>query len=119
MRVKKRGKTNNPVSTGKKYVVIDGRDFHSGEDGIVWATYELRQSEIIQSTLLVHDIHSVLNRYPYNERELILIQVTNPKDVNKAIDFIWRSESGLRLKSDWSYPAGHVNKSVEYWLGGK
>jgi hypothetical protein len=115
-----KGSTNNhPDDAGKQLTDLDGYDFHTGKDGIVWASYELRQSEIIQSTLLVQNIHSVLKSYPIKNGELIVIKVTDQKDVNTAIDFIWRSKSGLRLKSDWSYPAGQKNKSVQFWLEGR
>ena len=39
-------------------------------------------------------------------------------DISEAINFVWKSDTGLRLKPDWSYPEGELNKSFEQWLSG-
>ena len=43
-------------------ISFDENDFLSGKDGIVWATYDLRQAEIIQNTLLAQNIYSEIKR---------------------------------------------------------
>jgi len=88
----------------------------SGKDGIVWATYKLKQAEIIQNALLVQNIHSEIKLFDLEENGLVLLKITNPSDIEQVMDFIWRSKSGLRLQPDWSYPAGERNKSFECWL---
>jgi hypothetical protein len=93
-------------------------DFLSGKDGIVWATYDKRQAEIIQNTLLAQNISSELKRINLGSREMLLLNITNDSDIIDAIDFIWRSKTGLRLKPDWTYPEGEKNKSFEQWLSG-
>lgn len=98
---------------------IDENDFLSGRNGTVWATYNLRQAEIIQRALLAQHINSELKRIDFEELEIILINITNEKDINDAIDFIWRDDIGLRLKPDWNYPEGEINKSFELWLSGR
>ena len=109
---------NRKDNAGKTDLPFDGRDLLCGENGAVWATYELKQAKIIQSALLAQNIHSEIDRITSGEKEVILIRVTNQADVNEAIDFIWKSRNGLRLKPDWSYAAGQRNKSFERWLGG-
>lgn len=101
-------------------ISFDENDFLSGEDRIVWATYDLRQAEIIQNTLLVQHINCEVKKIAFDlDLELtsmFLLSITNEREINMAIDFIWKSESGLRLKPDWSYPKDVANKSFEQWL---
>ena len=59
-----------------------------------------------------------MNRIEIDSDNLITIKILNTKDINPVIEFIWKSESGLRLKPDWVYPAGEINKSFELWLSG-
>lgn len=108
-------------------ISIDVNNFLSGKDGIVWATYDSRQAEIIQSTLLAQHINCETKRIilePELElglelRNLYLISVTNEREIKVVVDFIWKSDSGLRLKPDWSYPKDVANKSFEMWLNGQ
>jgi len=97
---------------------IDENDFLSGRNGTVWATYDLRQSEIIQNALLAQQISSEVKTIVFEEIKLFLVNIPNEKDINDAIDFIWRDDTGLRLKPDWNYPEGETNKSFEQWLSG-
>jgi hypothetical protein len=53
-----------------------------------------------------------------DEGALLLIKIDNNKDIEEAMDFIWRKESGLRLMPDWTYAGGEPNKSFEKWLNG-
>ena len=99
-------------------ISFDENDFISGKDGNVWATYDLRQAEIIQNTLLAQNINSEIGNVNLGWKQLILMKITNQSDVKDAIDFIWKSDNGLRLKPDWSYPDGERNKSFEQWLTG-
>jgi len=104
-------------------ISFDENNFLLGIDGIVWATYDSRQAEIIHDTLLAQNISCEVKRIAFeNELELksmFLISITNEREINMAIDFIWKSESGLRLKPDWSYPDSKTNKSFDQWLNGK
>ncbi|MDP3463636.1 MAG: hypothetical protein Q8S18_12665 [Bacteroidales bacterium] len=99
-------------------VFIDEHTLLSGECSIVWATYDLRQADVLSNALLAQNITSVLGRIKMNKRNLLLIIIDNIKDTAEAIDFIWRKESGLRLKPDWAYADGEPNKSFEKWLNG-
>jgi len=99
-------------------ISIEENDFLTGKDGIVWATYDLRQAEIIQSALLAQHISSEVSRINLQNKSIQILRITNDSDVNDAIDFIWKTDSGLRLKPDWSYQDGDVNKSFELWLSG-
>jgi len=100
-------------------ISFDENHFLSGIDGIVWATYDLRQAEIIQNTLLAQQIGSEIKRIELGSGHLIFIKISNLKDVKEAINFIWKDDSGLRLKPDWDYPTGETNKSFEQWLSGQ
>jgi hypothetical protein len=99
-------------------ISFDENIFLSGSNGIVWATYDLRQVEIIQSALIAQHISSEINKIELGSQIFFLIKNLNDKDVNDAIDFIWRSNNGLRLKPDWAYSKGEKNKSFELWLSG-
>ena len=97
---------------------LDERTILSGEYGIVWATWDLRQAEVIFNALLAQNIASSIGKIMLDESTLLLTKVINKEDTGEAMDFIWRKESGLRLKPDWSYPFGEPNKSFEKWLNG-
>ncbi len=93
-------------------------EFIYGKEGIVWATYNIRQAEIIRNALLELYINSEIHEVPFFNDNMHLIKVTNLEEINDAADFIWRSGSGLRLKPDWNYAEGENNKSFELWLSG-
>lgn len=97
---------------------IDENIFLSGKNGVVWATYDSRQADIIQSTLLAQQINCEIKKISLETEVIFLIVITNQNEVIDAIDFIWKSDSGLRLNPDWSYPNGSKNKSFEQWLNG-
>jgi hypothetical protein len=89
----------------------------SGKGGIVWATFDFRQAEVIYNALLAQSISSVIGKIELDEGNLLLLKIVNDKDIGEAMDFIWRKESGLRLKPDWTYPKGETNQSFEQWVG--
>ena len=99
-------------------VSIDEHTLLSGEYGIVWATWDQRQAEVIFNALLAQNIASDIGNIELDDSTLLLTKVNNKEDTGEAIDFIWRKESGLRLKPDWSYPVGEPNRSFEKWLNG-
>lgn len=99
-------------------VSYDEEDFLSGKNGIVWATYDIRQAEILHRALLAQDINTEIKKTDLEKRELFLIKITSLRDKEDAIDFIWKSESGLNLKPDWTYSEGETNRSFELWLSG-
>jgi hypothetical protein len=97
-------------------ISLDENDFLLGKNGIVWATYDLRQADIIQNTLLAQNIYSEIKRIYLEKKEIYLLNIANESDIVDSIDFIWRNNTGLRLKPDWIYPKGETNKSFEKWL---
>lgn len=99
-------------------MTLDENEFLSGKTGIVWATYDSRQAEIIQSTLLAQQINCEINNISFDNEDLFFIIITNKIEVQDAIDFIWKNNDGLRLKPDWHYGKGEINKSLEQWLSG-
>jgi hypothetical protein len=99
-------------------ISIDEQTLISGEYGIVWATWDLRQAEVLQNALLAQEITSVMGKIELDEAVLLLIIIDNGEDAIEAMNFIWRKEDGLRLKPDWTYPDGEPNKSFEKWLNG-
>ena len=99
-------------------ISIDEQTLISGEYGIVWATWDQRQAEVIFNALLAQNIASSIGRIELDNSTLLLTKVNNRKDTGEAMDFIWRKETGLRLKPDWSYPFGEPNRSFEKWLNG-
>ena len=99
-------------------VSIDEQTLLSGEYGIVWATWDHRQAEVIFNALLAQNIASSIGNIQLEDSTVLLIKINNKQDTGEAIDFIWRKETGLRLKPDWSYPFGESNRSFEQWLNG-
>ena len=99
-------------------ISFDENIFLKGINGIVWATYDLRQAEIIQSTLIAQHINCEVKPLGFGKENPFLICITNENEITDAIDFIWKSKDGLRLEPDWSYPQGETNKSFEQWLNG-
>lgn len=99
-------------------LAFNENDLLLGKEGIVWATYDLRQAEIIRSTLIAQQINSEILRLEFASQIFFLLRITQNKDINTASDFIWKSSGGLRLKPDWNYPKGEKNKSFEFWLNG-
>lgn len=100
-------------------ISLNDDDLLSGKFGFVWATYDLRQAEIIYNTLLSQNINTEINNINTRKAKLYLLKVTDQTDENDAIDFIWKSESGLQLKPDWNYSEDKINISFEQWLSGK
>jgi hypothetical protein len=100
-------------------VSINCDDLIKGKNGIVWATTQLMQAEIIQNALMAQQIGSSLLKLVLEDCKLHLIQISNTSELDEVMNFIWKSESGLRLKPDWTYPAGEPNKSFNQWLDGR
>jgi hypothetical protein len=100
-------------------ISFDENDFLSGKDGIVWATYDLRQAEIIQNTLFAQNLYSEIKRIHFGNEKMFLIKIVYESDISDSIDFIWRNNTGLRLKPDWTYPKSEINRSFEQWLSGQ
>ena len=91
-------------------------DFLKGSNGIVWATYSSFQAETIKNALLAQNIFSEIRISNIEDKSLYLIFIQNLEEMEKAIDFIWREEAGLRLKLDWQYSANKENESFNKWL---
>ena len=99
-------------------VTLNEKVLLSGNHGIVWATYDQRQAEVIFNALLAQNISSAIGKVELEDHFLLLIKIHHTKDVAEAMDFIWRKDGGLRLKPDWTYPDGALNQSFEKWLNG-
>ena len=100
-------------------ISFDEEEFLLGTGGIVWATYDNRQAEVIKNALFALQINSDVSQVYFVEKAMFVIRISNKNDVNEAIDFIWRNNSGLRLKPDWSYEDGKRNNSFDQWLSGE
>ncbi len=99
-------------------ISFDARELIKGAQGIVWATKQLLQAEIVSNALFAQNFNvEILNRQ-LADGPIYLLQLSSDSDVNEVVDFIWRGENGLRLKPDWSYREGETNKSFEKWVNG-
>lgn len=99
-------------------IKYEERNFLNGADGFVWATYDHRQAETIQNALMAQNISSEAQELLLNDWLLHLLLIPNADDVQKAIDFIWRDATGMRLQPDWAYPADAQNESFRKWING-
>jgi hypothetical protein len=97
-------------------ITLDENALLSGSHGVVWATCDQRQAEVICNALFAQNISSAIGKVELEDQILLLIKIYNINNVDEARDFIWRKESGLRLKPDWSYAEGEPNKSFEKWI---
>jgi hypothetical protein len=100
-------------------IAYDENDFLSGKDGVVWASYDLRQIDVIKNALFAQNIITDVKLKNLGSRKIFLLLVNTKSDTADATDFIWKSDNGLRLKPDWNYAAGESNKSFEQWLNGQ
>ncbi len=99
-------------------ISFDENDFLSGNDGIVWGSYDLKQIEIIKNALSAQNIITEIITKSLENRKIQLLVVKDKNDIKDSINFIWRSNTGLCLKPDWSYPDHTTNLSFEQWLIG-
>ncbi len=99
-------------------IQYEERDYLNGSESIIWATYDLRQAEIIRDALLTQRISCEIKNESLKTSKLHLLHVSNAEDIQSAIDFVWREKSGMRLKPDWVYPAGTENESFNKWING-
>lgn len=97
-------------------VTIGLNSLISGIDGIVWATKNVCQADIISNSLKIQNIESEIIQTQIDKVLINMIKVNREEDVKIAIDFIQNDKSGLRLKPDWDYPSGERNESFEQWL---
>jgi hypothetical protein len=97
-------------------LTYNNADFLNGSNGIVWGTYSQLQVETIKNALLVQNIFSEIRVSNLEDKNLYLIFIQDLEEIEKAIDFIWREETGLRLKLDWYYSANKENESFNKWL---
>lgn len=110
------------VPFGSKVEIIvkyEDTDYLRGLNGIVWATHDVEQAETIQGALGAQGITSAIDQKRLEENTLCMLRVTDASRIESAIDFIWRSEEGLKLQPDWHYPAGARNESFERWVNGR
>ena len=109
-----------PAGSILEFIIsIEINDFLHGKNGIIWATFDLRQAEIIQSTLSAQQVSAEVKTVDFSTIKIFLLKIINESDIGEAINFVWKSDTGLRLKPDWSYPEGELNMSFEQWLSGQ
>jgi hypothetical protein len=99
-------------------IAFDENDFLSGKNGVVWASYDQRQVDIIKNALNAQNISTEIMMKNLGTSKIFLLLINNQNDLNETIDFIWKHRNGLCLRPDWLYPNGEINKSFEQWLSG-
>lgn len=101
------------------FISLNEDEFLSGKDGVVWATFDSRQAEVINDTLLVQHLNSEIKTIHVYDQVIYCTRIINDSEIEDAMDFIWRKKTGLRLIPDWNYPRGESNRSFEQWLSGQ
>jgi len=91
-------------------------DYINGQHGIVWATHDQHQAEVICGTLRAQDIACEIQEKRLEGTRLHIICITDPTKVAAAMDFIWRDDEGLKLQPDWHYPSRTENESFQRWV---
>jgi hypothetical protein len=97
---------------------LDKNGYPTGEDGTVWATYDLRQAETIRNALIAQHIDCTLKEGNLRRKILYLLHVGGGKELDDAMNFVWRDSGGLRLQPDWHYSIGSENESFDKWING-
>jgi hypothetical protein len=97
-------------------ITFDDAEYLNGARGIVWATYDLNQAETIRGALLAQNIGCEVREENVKETRLYLLHIVRAQDVEAAVDFVWRDQTGLRLRPDWWYPAEAENESFKRWV---
>ncbi len=97
---------------------LDPKGYPTGKDDIVWATFDLRQAETIRNALMAQQVDCTVKEKNLLRKVLYLLHVGDEKEIEEAIDFIWREASGLRLRPDWHYSMGGENESFDKWING-
>jgi hypothetical protein len=97
-------------------ITYEQNDYLNGQHGIVWATYDQLQAEVICGTLRAQDIACEIQERRLEGTRLHLIRITHPEKVAAAMDFIWQDDTGLKLQPDWNYPARTENESFQRWV---
>lgn len=100
-------------------IIYDEKNLINGYNGIVWATYNINQAEMIKTALLVQNIFSEIKEIRLDSKLLHIVHIAAYKEVDKAVDFIWRDSTGLRLKPDWHYKTNAENESFKKWIDGQ
>ncbi|GBD91160.1 hypothetical protein BMS3Abin04_01886 [bacterium BMS3Abin04] len=95
---------------------FEERDLTNGKNGIIWASYDLRQAEIIRDALLSQNLSVNLRTERIGKYVLHLLVIPDEVDIDAAINFVWKDRSGLRLKPDWHYKADQGNESFNKWI---
>jgi hypothetical protein len=100
-------------------VQYEDADYLRGLNGVVWATHDLEQIETIKSALEAQGITSEIDRRDLEGTILYVLRISDASRIEAAVDFIWRSEEGLKLVPDWHFPAGSGNQSFDKWTNEK
>lgn len=79
-------------------------DYLNGENGIVWATHDQHQAEVVCGALKAQEIACEIREMRLEGISLHLVRIAHPEKVAAAMDFIWRDDTGLKLQPDWHYP---------------
>jgi len=100
-------------------ITFEQNDYLNGKNGIVWATYDQHQAEVICGTLRALEIECEVLKKKLKGTHLHLIRILQSHKIPTAVDFIWRDETGLKLQPDWVYPANTENESFQRWVNEK
>ena len=110
-------KLDLPFGSYVEFIIsFDDADIVNGLNNIVWATHSMQQAEIIKNALEVEKIRSTIIHRELKDNQLFLLEVKDVDQVNKAVNFIWKSKDGLRLIPDWFYPSNTPNISFQKWI---
>ncbi len=109
---------NNIGSGPVSELDLDSNGYPTGNDGTVWATFDLRQAETVRNALGAQHIGCTLKEAGIRRMTLYLLKVQDVMELAEAMEFVWRGPSGLRLQPDWHYSIGSENASFNKWING-
>ncbi len=97
-------------------VQVEDPGFRIGIIPVAWATFDRNQAETIQAALLAQNITVKIDYRDLHLQPVLLLTTSDDNDFERAADYIWRDDNGLRLKPDWYFGAGARNDSFHKWL---
>ncbi|RMG63160.1 MAG: hypothetical protein D6715_11565 [Calditrichaeota bacterium] len=106
-----------PFGTAVSFTIrFQEMDFLNGSGGVVWASFHQYQVQTICDALRVLGISVRAEAARLADQPFYLIRVLRSDAIETAIDFIWRSDTGMRLQPDWYYPRQSRNSSFQKWV---
>lgn len=83
---------------------------------VIWATVDRAQADTIRDALQVQSIPCEIGVVHVQDGPAYLLWLPNADQAEAARDFIWRKQSGMRLRPDWAFAPDDGNPTFNRWI---